>query len=181
MPSGTSARSMTMKSPSVAVKTAIGVVVEDAVGSLQHAPSMDTMRAPALTSPMNFTATSSASQPPWRMPIQRRRLGQRDEHASAERPDLAFERPLPPIRLRRLFWIGEWTTRQGVFVNLHHWPAAPSSIILVTLPATFYIPGNRNIIIVLESKWQWHTQYLWRPVCCGRSVAPLSVRVAVTT
>ena len=102
-----------MNSPNATGQTAIRVLGEDVVGSLQHTPLMDSMRAPALTSPMNFSATSSASQPPRWMPKERRRRDQRGDHASAERLDEAFERPLPPIRLRPLFWIGEWTTRQG--------------------------------------------------------------------
>ena len=103
-----------MNSPNATGQTAIRVLGGDVVGSLQHTPSMDSMRAPALTSPMNFSATSSVSQPPRWMPKERRRRDQRGDHASAERLDEAFERPLPPIRLRPLFWIGEWTTRQGV-------------------------------------------------------------------
>ena len=102
-----------MNSPNATGQTAIRVLGGDVVGSLQHTPSMDSMRAPALTSPMNFSATSSVSQPPRWMPKERRRRDQRGDHASAERLDEAFERPLPPIRLRPLFWIGEWTTRQG--------------------------------------------------------------------
>ena len=94
-----------MNSPNATGQTAIRVLGEDVVGSLQHTPSMDSMRPPALTSPMNFSATSSASQPPRRMPKERRRLDQRDGHASEERPDPAFERPFPAIPLRPLFWI----------------------------------------------------------------------------
>ena len=96
------------------VQTAIQVVGEDVVGSLQCAPSMESMSDPALTSLLNFRTTSSESQPPSRMPKERRRRGQRDDCASAERRDEALERPLPPIRLRLLFWIDARTERQGV-------------------------------------------------------------------
>ena len=96
------------------VQTAIQVVGEDVVGSLQCAPSMESMSDPALTSLLNFRTTSSESQPPSRMPKERRRRGQRDDYASAERRDEALERPLPPIRLRLLFWIDARTERQGV-------------------------------------------------------------------
>jgi hypothetical protein len=95
------------------VQTAIQVVGEDVVGSLQCAPSMESMSDPALTSLLNFRTTSSESQPPSRMPKERRRRGQRDDCASAERRDEALERPLPPIRLRLLFWIDARTERQG--------------------------------------------------------------------
>jgi hypothetical protein len=59
---------MLMNSPSTTAQTAIGVVGEDVVGSLQHAPLMDTIRAPTSTSLLNFRTTRSASQPPGRMP-----------------------------------------------------------------------------------------------------------------
>ena len=95
------------------VQTAIQVVGEDVAGSLQYAPSMESMSDPALTSLLNFRTTSSESQPPSRMPKERRRRGQRDDCASAERRDEALERPLPPIRLRLLFWIDARTERQG--------------------------------------------------------------------
>ena len=104
-PSAAADRSTSMNSPRTTAKTALGVVGEDVVGSLQHTPSMDSISSPASTSQLNFSTTSSASRPPSQTPRQRRRRGQRDERASAERPDLAFERPLPPIRLRRLVWI----------------------------------------------------------------------------
>ena len=84
-----------MNSPNATGQTAIRVLGGDVVGSLQHTPSMDSMRAPALTSPMNFSATSSVSQPPRWMPKERRRRDQRGDHASAERLDEAFEWPLP--------------------------------------------------------------------------------------
>ena len=67
-PSGAADRSMLMNSPSTTAQTAIGVVGEDVVGSLQHAPLMDTIRAPTSTSLLNFRTTRSASQPPGRMP-----------------------------------------------------------------------------------------------------------------
>ena len=113
-PSGTAGRSMSMNVPRMTAKTAIRVVGEDVVGSLQLAPSMDSISSSASTSPLNFSTTSSVPRPHSRPPKKRRRRGQRGDRASSERPDPAFERPLPPIRLRRLFWIGEWTTRQGV-------------------------------------------------------------------
>ena len=67
-PSSAADRSMLMNSPSTTAQTAIGVVGEDVVGSLQHAPLMDTIRAPTSTSLLNFRTTRSASQPPGRMP-----------------------------------------------------------------------------------------------------------------
>ena len=54
------------------------------------------MSAPASTAPMNFSATSSASQPSPRTPKQRRHGGQRDEDPSSQRPDPAFKRPFLP-------------------------------------------------------------------------------------
>ena len=94
-----------MNSPNASGQTAIRVLGEDVVGSLQYTPSMDSKRAPALTSLLNFSTTRSASRPPGRMPKERRRLDQRDGHASEERLDPAFERPFPAIPLRPLFWI----------------------------------------------------------------------------
>ncbi len=58
-PSGTAGRSMSMNVPRMTAKTAIGVVGEDVVGSLQLAPSMDSSSSSASTSPSNFTTTSS--------------------------------------------------------------------------------------------------------------------------
>ena len=123
-----------MNSPNATGQTAIRVLGGDVVGSLQHTPSMDSMRAPALTSPMNFSATSSVSQPPRWMPKERRRRDQRGDHASAERLDEAFERPLPPIRLRPLFWIGEWTTRQGDLPRERAPPQRPTCATSITNP-----------------------------------------------
>ena len=105
MPSGIADRTTTMNAPKLTGQTAIGVLGEDVVGSLQHAPSMESMSPAASTSPLIFSTTSSASQPPRRMPKERRRLDQRDGHASEERLDPAFERPFPAIPLRPLFWI----------------------------------------------------------------------------
>ena len=86
-----------MNSPSASGQTAIRVLGEDVVGSLQYTPSMDSERAPALTSLLNFSTKRSASRlVPGRMPKERRRLDQKDGHASEERPDPAFERPFPP-------------------------------------------------------------------------------------
>ena len=116
-PSGTADRSTSMNLPRMTAKTAIGVVGEDVVGSLQLAPSMDSISFSASTSPLNFSTTSSVPRPPSRTPKKRRHLAQRDDHAGAERPDPAFERPLPPIRLRPLFWIGARTTRLGGLVG----------------------------------------------------------------
>ena len=100
MPSGIADRTTTMNAPKLTGQTAIGVLGEDVVGSLQHAPSMDSMSPAASTSPLIFSTTSSASQPPRRMPKERRRLDQRDGHANEERLDPAFERPFPAIPLR---------------------------------------------------------------------------------
>ena len=105
MPSGIADRTTTMNAPKLTGQTAIGVLGEDVVGSLQHAPSMDSMSPAASTSPLIFSTTSSASQPPRRMPKERRRLDQRDGQANEERLDPAFERPFPAIPLRPLFWI----------------------------------------------------------------------------
>jgi hypothetical protein len=98
-----------MNSPNATGDTTIRVLGRDVVGSLQHTPLMDSMRAPALTSLLNFSTTRSASRLPGRMPKERRRLDQRDGHASEERPDPAFERPFPAIPLRPLFWIDAQT------------------------------------------------------------------------
>ena len=80
MPFGTTDRSITMNSPRTTAQTAIGVVVEDVVGSLQHAPLMDSMSSSAWTSPLTFSATSSASRLPSWTPKKRRRRSQRDHH-----------------------------------------------------------------------------------------------------
>ena len=93
---GTADRDRAMILPMKSTKTAIRVDGEDVGGSLQHAPSMDSMSAPASTAPMNFSATSSASQPSPRTPKQRRHGGQRDEDPSSQRPDPAFKRPFLP-------------------------------------------------------------------------------------
>ena len=104
-PSGTADRSTSMNLPRMTAKTAIGVVGEDVVGSLQLELSMNSISSSASFSPLNFRTTSSTSQPPRWMPKERCRLDQRDGHASEERPDPAFERPFPAIPLRPLFWI----------------------------------------------------------------------------
>ena len=104
-PSGTADRSTSMNLPRMTAKTAIRVVGEDVVGSLQLELSMNSISSSASFSPLNFRTTSSTSQPPRWMLKERCRLDQRDGHASEERPDPAFERPFSAIPLRPLFWI----------------------------------------------------------------------------
>ena len=84
-------------SPNATGQTAIRVVGGDVVGSLQHAPSMDSMSAPASTSPMNFSTTSSIPRPPSRTPKKRRRGGQRDTSTPARRGSI---RPLNAQRTK---------------------------------------------------------------------------------
>ena len=147
-PSGTAGRSMSMNVPRMTAKTAIRVVGEDVVGSLQLAPSMDSISSSASTSPLNFSTTSSVPRPHSRPPKKRRRRGQRGDRASSERPDPAFERPLPPIRLRPLFWIGARKTRQGGLAA----PAALSSL------GIFHL---QYVVTQTSSRWP-------APVCCTR-------------
>ena len=112
--SGIADRTMTIYLPRTTANTATRVVGEDVVGSLQHAPSMDSMSSSVSTSPLNFSATRSASRPPSRMPKERRLRGQRGDCGSSARLHQALNGHFWPFCLRPLFWIDARTERLGV-------------------------------------------------------------------
>ena len=162
------------------VQTAIQVVGEDVVGSLQCAPSMESMSDPALTSLLNFRTTSSESQPPSRMPKERRRRGQRDDCASAERRDEALERPLPPIRLRLLFWIDARTERHGEAAAVWH----ESTRRLTNRMPRRKRPSLGHQRCAADNVWSSHRSYLTPSAClltepstpaitCGAHAVPM--------
>jgi hypothetical protein len=128
---GTADRDRAMILPTKSTKTAIRVDGEDVGGDGGSVARCSThpldgfhdpcrMSAPASTAPMNFSATSSASQPlSPRTPKQRRHGGQRDEDPSSQYAEAGsgLQTAFPgscPIRLRPLVWILDREERQRV-------------------------------------------------------------------